>query len=121
MKSEQAAAKIGHVNEEKFLKQFWKVYQDKKFNLHSTFTLHELIAVYRPGLVAKKNEDSTFVKDSADGVMVWRKNERGDDVSMTRQLVHFLSGMNLHFSSSVIGTVRNPTSGNKESSVRSIS
>ena len=73
-KSERSAARIGHKNEEKFLREFWEFYNGKKLDLPENFNALQLNAIFRPGLVARKG-DNSFVKDSADGVMVFKKND----------------------------------------------
>ena len=69
--SERKAARIGHENERKFLLEFWGLIQDKRFNLPDSIEPMPVKVIYRPGLVCRKGECNTFVKDSADGVVVF--------------------------------------------------
>ena len=73
-KSERSAARIGQQNEEVFLRQFWELYNDKKFDLPDGFEPLSLQVIFRPSLVSKKG-DNHFVKDSADGVAVFKKSD----------------------------------------------
>ena len=75
LKSDRLAANIGHKNEVKFLKEFWNLLEEKQFDLPdgTLDDFPELCVVFRPGLVSKKGDDNSFVKDSADGVFVFKK------------------------------------------------
>ena len=72
-KSECTAAKIGHRNEEKFLKEFWELSKNGKLTCPDDFQPMPAEVIFRPGIVAKKNGNG-FVKDSADGVVVFKDN-----------------------------------------------
>ena len=69
--SERTAAKIGHVNESRFLNDFWEKNINKKLHSPDNLTPPSLSVIYRPGLVCKVGENNFFVKDSADGVAVF--------------------------------------------------
>ena len=69
--SERKAARIGHENEKKFLREFWELTQNKQFNLPDAIEPMAVKVIYRPGLVCRKGDPNTFVKDSADGVVVF--------------------------------------------------
>ena len=66
-KSERVAAKIGHRNKEKFLKEFYRHNKSGTLVSPDGHRLSEVQLVYRPGLVAKRGNN--FIKDSADGVV----------------------------------------------------
>ena len=68
---ERSAAKTGHTNEEPFLEKFWNLLEAKEFDCVDDVVPFHLSAVFRPGLVAKKDDNKTFIKDSADGVVVF--------------------------------------------------
>ena len=74
-KSDRSAAKIGHRNEEIFLNKFFDLYASKQFILPSEFPLFGLVTIYRPGLIEKKNTTTAFIKDSADGIAVFKMDE----------------------------------------------
>ena len=69
--SERRAARVGQKNEKKFLLQFWELVESSGFNVPDKNNPTNLKVIYRPGLVCRKGDDSTFVKDSADGVVVF--------------------------------------------------
>lgn len=73
-KSERTAAKIGQRNEEKFLSEFCELYNNRELNSPDFLLPLPLKVAYRPGLVAKRGWDNSFVKDSADGVLVFEKS-----------------------------------------------
>ena len=73
-KSDRNTAKQGHENEEKFLKEFWELNKQSKLTLYGESTPIAMKAILRPGLEAKKECEETFVKDSADGVVVVDNN-----------------------------------------------
>ena len=68
--SERRAAKIGQKNESKFLRQFWELHTTSKLNVPDGIAPMPINVIYRPGLVCRKGDSNTFVKDSADGVVV---------------------------------------------------
>ena len=73
-REEKSAAKVGRENEKVFLEEFWNLYQTKELVFVDGVVPSDLSVVYRPGLVAKK-ADNTFVKDSADGVVLFQSSD----------------------------------------------
>jgi hypothetical protein len=78
---ERAAARIGHRNEEPFLKAFFELCKkdvNPGINNNAQYSFQSLnpVAIFRLGLVRKKG--SRFVKASLDGVTVIKTEDNGD-------------------------------------------